>query len=217
MRRRRALRGLLAATTVGLAGCGGDGGGDGDDGESGDAGDGETGGGTDGDATATPTGTVDGAGDLGVTSSAFADGESVPERYTADGADVSPPLSVSRVPDDAAALALVVDDPDAPSGTFTHWLLWNVPADTTTIPEDQPRQETLPDLGGAAQGTNGFGDVGYRGPSPPADDDPHRYRFRAFALASALDPDPGAERSAVLSAAEDAAVATGTLTGTYGR
>ncbi len=212
MRRRRLLSGLLAATTVGLAGCGGDGGGsggDGTDGESGDA--------SDGDATPTPTGTVDGAGALGVTSSAFADGESIPERYTADGADVSPPLSVSGVPDDAAALAVVVDDPDAPSGPFTHWLLWNVPADTTAIPEDQPRQETLPDLGGAAQGTNDFGGVGYRGPSPPSGDDPHRYRFRAFALASALDLEPGAERSAVLSAAEDAAVATGTLTGTYGR
>ncbi len=211
MDRRTVLRAALACGTVGLAGCGGDGGdGDGTDGNDGESPDAE-------ESAATHTGTESVDGDLDVSSSAFANGESIPERYTADGADVSPPLSVAGVPDDATALALIVADPDAPNGSFTHWLLWNVPAETTEIPEDQPQEETLPDLGGAAQGTNDFGDIGYRGPSPPSGDDPHRYRFRAFALSSELDLDPGAERDAVLSAAEDGAVAAGTLAGTYGR
>lgn len=214
MRRRTTLRGLLAAATVGLAGCSDDGGpyGDGGEGDDGDGGEG-----VDGDAT---DGTDDGTAesDLSITSAAFDDGEEIPRRYTADGEDASPPLAFEEVPEEAAALALVVEDPDAPSGVFTHWLLWNVPADTTEIPEGQPTgTETLPDLGGAEQGTNDFGTIGYSGPAPPEDDDPHRYRFRLSALGAELDLPSGAGRGDVVSAVEDERIAEAELAGTYGR
>lgn len=207
MRRRSALRGLVAATTVGLAGCSVGDGGDGEDPDA-DGGGGEDGG-TDDEGTA--------ESDLSIASPAFEDGGAIPRRYTADGEDVSPPLSVAGVSEAAAALALVVEDPDAPDPPFTHWLLWNLPAETTEIPEGQPTgAETLPGLGGARQGTNDFDALGYRGPSPPGDD-PHRYRFRVSALDAALDVEAGAKRDAVVSAVEERRVAEATLAGTYAR
>lgn len=174
-----------------MAGCLGDGDGDG--------------------GTGTPVGDID------VSSSAFEDGESMPTRYTANGADVSPPLSIGNVPADAAALAIVVDDPDAPNPPFTHWLCWAIPPDTTSVPDGIPRQERVSSLGDAVQGQNDMGDLGYRGPAPPADDGAHRYRFTVIALESSLGLEPGATRSAVDDAVAGNVLDRGRLTGTYDR
>lgn len=196
--RRSTLRALGLAGATALAGCGG-----------GDAPTTTAAGGP-----APGTGTAEA---FTLTSEAFGDGEPIPERYTADGADVSPPVSVSGVGTSAETLALVVDDPDAPGGTFVHWLLWNLPADRTTVPEDVPGDETVAALGGARQGTNGFGTVGYRGPAPPAGDDPHTYRFTAYAVDTTLSLAAGAERAGLESALADSVLVTARLTGEYGR
>ncbi|PSP55311.1 YbhB/YbcL family Raf kinase inhibitor-like protein [Halobacteriales archaeon QS_1_67_19] len=152
-----------------------------------------------------------------VRTSAFTHGESIPEKYTCEGGDISPELTISDVPDDAAALAVVVDDPDAPAGTFTHWLLWNVPADTVELPEDVPQIAGIPALGDAKQGENDFGEVGYRGPCPPEGDDPHEYRFTLHVLDEELDVDAGALRPEVQDALDGATRETARFTGTFGR
>jgi len=155
--------------------------------------------------------------DVSVRTSAFTHGESIPEKYTCEGEDVSPELTVGDAPDDAAALAVVVDDPDAPAGTFTHWLLWNLPPDTVEIAEGVAPSEELPDLGGARQGENDFGDVGYRGPCPPEGDDPHEYRFTLYALDEKLDAEPGALRPAVQDELDAKTIDSDQFTGTFAR
>ncbi|GAD52831.1 UPF0098 protein MTH_273 [Halarchaeum acidiphilum MH1-52-1] len=150
------------------------------------------------------------------TSAAFDDGEAIPARYTCDGTGVSPPVSLDA-PAGAATWALVVTDPDAPNGTFTHWLLWNVPADAD-LPSGVPHGRTVASLDGAQQGENGFGDYGYGGPCPPAGDDPHTYRFDAYAVGGALDVDADITRDALVDAIYDADLVTGgTLRATYER
>lgn len=124
--------------------------------------------------------------------------------YTCDGGDVSPPVEASGVPVEAEALAVVLDDPDVASGEpFVHWLLWNVPAGTTEIPEDVPDEATVDSLDGAAQGTNDFGEVGYRGPCPPEEDNAHSYRLTLTALDATLEVEPGADRATLQDALED--------------
>jgi len=174
--RREVLRALGGVTALGpvFAGCLG----------TGNGGDGTT-----RTGTTVPTSTS-----MTVSSPAFSAGASVPARFTCDGEDVSPPLSFDGVPGDAAALALVVDDPDAPGGTFTHWLLWNLPPDVTEIPANVPTDRTVASLDGARQGMNDFGAVGYRGPCPPSGDDAHTYRFTLYALGGSLDVEAGAGR-----------------------
>lgn len=163
-----------------------------------------------------PGASGDGLGDPPTLASpAFEDGTPIPTKHTCDGAGVSPPLTVSTVPDDAEPLALVVDDPDA--NGYVHWLLWNVPADTTEIPEDVPQTETVDALDGAAQGTNSADMLGYFPCCPPPEDDAHTYRFRLSAVGSSLDVDPGARARALRDALDGASTATATLTGTYGR
>src|SRR5262245_50894443 len=109
---------------------------------------------------------------LTVTSTAFREGQPIPKQHTGDGKDVSPPLQWSAVPEGTKGLALVCEDPDAPRGTWTHWVLFNLPATTQGLPEGVPAQETV--LGGARQGKNDFGKLGYGGPAPPRGK-PHRY------------------------------------------
>jgi Raf kinase inhibitor-like YbhB/YbcL family protein len=173
--------------------------------------------------------------DLSFRTKAFTYGESIPEKYTCEGEDVSPELVVGDVPDDvhrsssdaahqnpsdsedAAALAVVMDDPDAPGGTFTHWLLWNLPPDTITIPEAVPQLAEVPDLDGARQGENDFGDVGYRGPCPPEGDDSHEYRFTIYLLDEELDVDAGARRPSVQDALDDQTLDSAQFTGTFSR
>jgi Raf kinase inhibitor-like YbhB/YbcL family protein len=111
-----------------------------------------------------------------ITSPAFADGSAVPVRHTCDGENLSPRLTWSGAPDTTRAFALIVDDPDAPRGTFTHWVLYDIPPETTELAEGIQ--------GGSIgiSGTNSFGKTGYGGPCPPPGDEAHRYRFTLHAL-----------------------------------
>jgi Raf kinase inhibitor-like YbhB/YbcL family protein len=155
--------------------------------------------------------------DLSLTSSAFDDGGSIPEQYTCDGDDVSPPLSIDDVPNEVATFALVMDDPDAPQAEpFVHWLLWNLPSDTTQLPEDVPKEGEPEGLDGR-QGTNSFDEVGYGGPCPPEEDDAHTYRFQLFALSTPLELEAGAERGELESAMVENIVAEALLRGEYER
>jgi Raf kinase inhibitor-like YbhB/YbcL family protein len=148
---------------------------------------------------------------INVTSTAFEEGGAIPPRYTCDGLDISPPLSWSSLPDGAQSLALIADDPDAPSGTFVHWVLYNLPLDTLRLPEDVPKQETLPS--GAVQGLNGAGKIGYMGPCPPSGT--HRYFFKAYALDTELDLGPGATKEDLVSVMEGHVLTESRLMGTY--
>src|SRR5271170_7380370 len=126
-----------------------------------------------------------------ITSRAFKEGEMIPSHYTADGEDVSPPLDWMHIPDEAQSLALICDDPDAPGGTFTHWVVYNIPPNTVHFPEALPSFKALPN--GAKQGVSDFGPLGYKGPAPPSG--VHRYYFKLYALNQVLDLEPGATRA----------------------
>lgn len=149
-----------------------------------------------------------------LTSSAFGAEETIPHRYTCEGADVSPPLSWDDAPEGTKGFALICEDPDAPGGTFTHWLLYRIPATRDALPEGVEKDPTLD--WGAAQGRNDFGNVGYGGPCPPMGST-HRYFFRLYALDQELDLPPGASRHQLLSEIEDRALARTGLMGRYGR
>ena len=127
---------------------------------------------------------------LQLTSSAFRHEGTIPDKYSKEGGNISPPLSWSGVPEKAKSLALIVDDPDAPSGLFVHWLVYAIPPHLAKLGEDLPATATLAD--GLRQGRNGFGDIGYGGPRPPSGT--HRYFFHLFALDTELDLAPGARR-----------------------
>lgn len=165
----------------------------------------------------TAGGTTVDSGGMSLSSSAFEAGRPVPTRYTCDGANESPPLSVAGVPDGTVSLSLVVDDPDAPGDPYVHWLVWNLPPDVGDVPAGVPASERVDSLDGAVQGTNSSGDVGYTGPCPPKSDGAHTYRFTLYALEQDLDLDPGAKRPALAEAMADAVVARTRLTGTYDR
>lgn len=152
-----------------------------------------------------------------ITSSAFHEGERIPKMYTGEGADMSPPLAIEDVPQGTGSLTLIVDDPDAPARTWVHWLIWNIPGGRTAIPEDVPREESVGMLGGAAQGLNDFGEIGYGGPMPPPGHGTHHYRFTVYALSDELQLEPGADREALDAAMEGKTLATARLIGTYER
>src|SRR6266852_3867540 len=119
-----------------------------------------------------------GGGKMKITTTAFQEGGNIPSKFTCDGADTNPPLRFEGVPAEAKSLALIVDDPDAPGGLFTHWLVWNIDPKTTEIVENSAPV-------GAVQGTNDFPKKGYGGPCPASGT--HRYYFKVFALAQTLD------------------------------
>ncbi|MEA2020366.1 MAG: YbhB/YbcL family Raf kinase inhibitor-like protein [Patescibacteria group bacterium] len=121
-----------------------------------------------------------------ITSSVLEKEQYIPQKYTCNGAGISPPLEIEDIPPEAVSLVLVMDDPDAPGGTFTHWLVWNVSADTSKIEEN-----SLP--AGAVEGINSSGEVGYYPPCPPSG--VHRYFFRLYALKDQIDLESGAQRS----------------------
>ncbi|NYT05881.1 MAG: YbhB/YbcL family Raf kinase inhibitor-like protein [Methanomicrobiales archaeon] len=149
-----------------------------------------------------------------VSSTAFDDGGMIPREYTCDGSDRSPPLAWDSVPGEAVSYALIVEDPDAPFVTFSHWIVYGIPHRTLALEEGIPAQAELP--GGIRQGTNGFGRIGYGGPCPPAGA-PHRYVFRVYALDIMPDIDGTADRERLLAAMEGHILAAGELTGLYGR
>jgi len=151
---------------------------------------------------------------LTLASTAFKAGESIPKRYTADGMDVSPPLKWKNVPEGCKSLALIADDPDAPVGTWVHWVLYNLPPSAQEIPEGVAKEKFL--VGGIRQGRNDFGQFGYGGPSPPPGK-PHRYFFQLYALDMRLDLAPGATKNQLLEAMEGHILARAELVGTYQR
>ncbi|MCX7722324.1 MAG: YbhB/YbcL family Raf kinase inhibitor-like protein, partial [Verrucomicrobiae bacterium] len=118
-----------------------------------------------------------------VTSPAFQDGKPIPSKYTCDGEDVSPPLNWTNVPPEAKSLVLISDDPDAPVGTWVHWVLYDLPPTTAGLSEGVPKSSELPN--GAKQGINDFRRIGYGGPCPPPGK-PHRYYFKLYALDTVL-------------------------------
>jgi Raf kinase inhibitor-like YbhB/YbcL family protein len=146
--------------------------------------------------------------DLELTSPAFDDGEPIPVKHTADGEGTSPPLEWSSVPQGTRTLALIVHDPDAPSGDFIHWLAWNIDPESGGLDEGVPAP---------AQGTHGFGGAGWTGPSPPQSHGPHRYFIRLYALDSDLDLEAGAARAQLEDAMEGHVLGEAQLMGTYER
>ena len=148
-----------------------------------------------------------------ISSSAFTEGALIPRRYTCDAENVSPPLEWTGVPPEAQSLALIVDDPDAPSGTFIHWVLFDLPAGSTGLPEGLKAQTALE--GGGLQGTNSFRKAGYGGPCPPGGT--HRYFFRLYALDARLSLASGAGAREVQAAMKDHVLAEAALMGRYKR
>lgn len=137
----------------------------------------------------------------------------IPAKYTADGEDISPPLSWEGLPGETKSVAIIADDPDAPRGTWVHWLVWNLPPDVTHLDEGVPADEELPR--GGVQGTTDFGTVGYGGPAPPGGT--HRYFFRVYALDTVLALPASATRPELEQAMEGHILAQGQLMGTYSR
>jgi Raf kinase inhibitor-like YbhB/YbcL family protein len=147
-------------------------------------------------------------------SKAFQAGAPVPAKFTCDGADLSPALSWSEPPQGTKSLALIADDPDAPAGTWTHWVLFNLPLGTTELAEGVRPVDELP--GGGRQGKNDFRKIGYGGPCPPPGK-PHRYFFKLHALDITLDLAAGASKADVEHAMEGHVLAKAELMGTYAR
>jgi Raf kinase inhibitor-like YbhB/YbcL family protein len=147
-----------------------------------------------------------------LTSSNFEDGASIPVRFTCDGANRAPALAWSDVPAGTRSFALVVEDPDAPSGTFTHWVVYDLPADTREL------MESAPDQSPGVAGRNSFRRTGYGGPCPPPLDKPHHYRFLLHALdLDSLGLPAGSERDALESRMSGHILGTAQLVGTYRR
>ena len=151
--------------------------------------------------------------EIKITSSAFENGGMIPAKYTCDGADVSPPLQWETVTEGTRSIALICDDPDAPMGTWVHWVLFNMPAEANELAENIPAEETLPN--GAMQGVSDFGRIGYGGPCPPGGT--HRYFFKVYALDTKVDLQAGADKRQLLKAMEGHILSQGQLIGKYKR
>jgi Raf kinase inhibitor-like YbhB/YbcL family protein len=149
-----------------------------------------------------------GGAKMKITSSAFQEGGNIPSQFTCDGSDVNPALHFEGAPAAAKSLLLIVDDPDAPVGLFTHWLVWNVDPEISEIAENSAP-------GGAIQGANDFPKKGYGGPCPPSGT--HRYYFKIFALDQTLDLKPGAKRAEVDATMRGHVIGQGELMGRYSR
>jgi Raf kinase inhibitor-like YbhB/YbcL family protein len=148
-----------------------------------------------------------------IKSSAFKEGGAIPSKYTCDNLDISPPLEWSQAPDGTKTFALICDDPDAPMGTWVHWVLFNIPGNVTELPENIPGVEVLDN--GARHGITDFGKTGYGGPCPPLGT--HRYYFRIYALDKELDQSHAMTRKELLKAIEGHILAEGELMGRYQR
>lgn len=149
-----------------------------------------------------------------LTSPAFQEGSEIPKKYTCDGADVSPPLRWKDSPSETKSFALISDDPDAPVGTWVHWVLYDLPAETTELKEGVPTSDTLDN--GARQGSNDFGKVGYGGPCPPRGP-AHRYFFKLYALDSKMNLKPRATKQQLLNAMKGHILAEAQVMGRYKR
>lgn len=143
-----------------------------------------------------------------IISPAFEPGEEIPVEYTCDGENLSPPLEFYDVPKNTKSLALILDDPDAPAGVFTHWVVWNISPETPEIEEGVP-------VSGAVEGVNSAGRTGYTGPCPPTGT--HHYYFRLYALSDRIDLPNSSTREELDVAMEDLSLAEAEMMGTYGR
>jgi Raf kinase inhibitor-like YbhB/YbcL family protein len=148
-----------------------------------------------------------------VSSTVFDDGGMIPLKYTCDGEDISPPLSFEDIPGNTGSLAIISDDPDAPMGTWVHWVVYNLPPDTRNMPENIPGEENLE--GGGRHGITDFGRYGYGGPCPPSGT--HRYYFKVYALDIKLDLPDMASKKDLEAAMDGHVLAEGQLMGKYKR
>ena len=149
-----------------------------------------------------------------ITTTAFSNAGAIPKNHTCDGPDLSPPLTWKDAPAGTQSLALIADDPDAPSGTWVHWVIYNLPSTTKELPEGVQKTEKLPD--GTLQGRNDFRKIGYGGPCPPPGK-PHRYFFKLYALDTKLNLKPGATKAELESAMKGHTLAQTEVVGKYGR
>ena len=149
-----------------------------------------------------------------ISTTSFPVGGLIPKQYTCDGQDLSPALTWTGAPQGTKSFALIADDPDAPVGTWTHWLIWNIPATTHQLSEGMPKEAQLTD--GTRQGQNDFRKVGYNGPCPPPGK-PHRYFFKLYALDSSLGVKPGASRKELETAMNRHVLAQTEVMGRFGR
>jgi Raf kinase inhibitor-like YbhB/YbcL family protein len=148
-----------------------------------------------------------------LTSTAFSQGDPIPAKYTCDGQDISPPLGWSDPPEGTRSFALINDDPDAPVGTWDHWVIYNLPSEARSLPEAVSSDAELPD--GSRNGQNSWRRLGYGGPCPPSGT--HRYFFKLYALDTSLGLDPGAGKQQVLTAMEGHILGQVELMGVYSR
>jgi hypothetical protein len=148
-----------------------------------------------------------------ITSPAFKEGGIIPAKYTCDGEDVSPPLNWQQIPQGTKSIALISDDPDAPIGTWVHWVMWNIPAEANGLPEGVPKTASLPD--GSKQGITDFRRPGYGGPCPPSGT--HRYFFKIYALDTMLNLPEKSTKHDLLAAMKGHILAEGSLMGKYSR
>jgi hypothetical protein len=162
-------------------------------------------------APAASTATEEAHMTLVVSSSAFAAGQQIPDQYSCKGTGISPPIAWSGAPKETKSLALIMDDPDAPMGTFVHWVIFNVPPDSSGLPEAVPATSRLPD--GTLQGANSAGRTGYTGPCPPSGT--HRYFFKLYSLDAVLEPASGAGKEQLLKHMQGHILAQGELMGTF--
>ena len=146
-----------------------------------------------------------------ITSPAFEEGGLIPTKYTCDGSNISPPLKWDFVPPGTESIVIICEDPDAPSGTWIHWILFNLPAECRELAENIPDDETLHD--GTRQGINDFGSIGYSGPCPPWGT--HRYLFKIFALNESIDIVHLVDKKILTLTIEGRIIAEGCLTGIY--
>jgi len=151
---------------------------------------------------------------IALSSTAFKEGDRIPVKYTCDGEDISPALLWNEPPQLTESFVLIVDDPDAPGGVFTHWILFNIPTNIRQFGEGVPTQEQLEN--GALQGRNDFGRIGYGGPCPPSGRS-HRYQFTIYALDQRLNLKAGVSKKQVIDAMQGHILAKGQLTGAYQR
>jgi len=155
-----------------------------------------------------------------VTSTAFAQGQPIPPKHSGEGADVSPPISWSGLPENAQELVLICDDPDAPTAEpWVHWVIYKIPAALTGLPEGIERKARLKEPAGVLQGKNSWPsqNVGYRGPMPPPGHGTHRYFFRLYALEAKLVVSPGMDKKGLLEEIKGHVLEEGQLMGTYRR
>lgn len=151
---------------------------------------------------------------MNITSLAFQNGATMPRQYTADGANISPPLAWSALPTNTRSLALILDDPDAPMGTWIHWVVYNISPQTSQLEADVPAQRIL--ASGVKQGINSFHRIGYGGPAPPPGK-PHRYFFRLYALDMVPKAEPGLSAQQIVEIMTGHILAEAQYVGIYGR